>query len=162
MYKNLFLSKGLQDIWGIINTQIIVIHMILFKCQISTPANIYAFNSYLSQLAQKDMYPTDEIYGAIFNFEDEPSPVEHFEFLGYEGVIFISLSGSIIINLLIPTVVFALQKALQRVVVKFPNLRVFKFMAVKLGNTDLVMTVTSLYMASFLEMTFCAIISIIG
>ena len=66
---NLFLSKALQDIWGIINSQIITIHMTLFKCQQTTPAtNIGVFNDYLSQLTQKDMYPTDEIYEAVFNF----------------------------------------------------------------------------------------------
>ena len=54
------------------------------------------------------MYPTDEIYEAVFNFEDEDSPYEQFEFLGYEGAVFINISGSIIINLLLPISFWAL------------------------------------------------------
>lgn len=65
------------------------------------------------------MYPTDDIFGAIFDFQDEDSPVEHFEFLGYEGVIFISLSGSIIINLLIPVVFWVLSQITKRLVIRY-------------------------------------------
>jgi hypothetical protein len=45
------------------------------------------------------MYPTDLIFGSVFNFTESESPYEHFEFLGYEGHNFVELSGSAIINL---------------------------------------------------------------
>ena len=45
------------------------------------------------------MYPTDLIYGAIFNFTEKDSPIEHFEVLGYEGSNFIPLTGSAFINI---------------------------------------------------------------
>jgi hypothetical protein len=47
------------------------------------------------------MYPTDEIFESIFNFTEKVSPNEHFETLGYEGANFISMTGSVIINILI-------------------------------------------------------------
>ena len=45
------------------------------------------------------MYPTDLIYGWLFNFTEKDSPYEHFEFLGYEGANFVELSGSAIISI---------------------------------------------------------------
>ena len=65
---NMLLSKALQDVWGVLNTQIIITHLVLFRCQIATPGNIFTFNSLLSELTGKDKYPTDEIFEAIFNF----------------------------------------------------------------------------------------------
>ena len=53
----------------------------------------------MSEFTQKDMYPTDLIYGWLFSFTEKDSPYEHFEFLGYEGANFVELSGSAIINI---------------------------------------------------------------
>ena len=33
------------------------------------------FNSLLTELTQKDQYPTDEIYGGIFDFTAKDSPI---------------------------------------------------------------------------------------
>jgi len=41
------------------------------------------FNSVLTELTQKDKYPTDEIYEGMFNFTEKASPIEYFEILGY-------------------------------------------------------------------------------
>lgn len=82
-----------------LNTQQITIHLMLFKCQETLPGNVYVFNSYLSQLNQKDMYPTDIIFEEIFNFTETESPNEHFETLGYEGHNFIDMTGSVLINI---------------------------------------------------------------
>ena len=108
------------------------------------------------------MYPTDEIYGAVFNFKDVDSPVEHFEFLGYEGVIFISLSGSIIINLLIILFIWALIQLTVCLVKKYPHSKLLRSIGVYFGHKDLTKVITSLYMASFLELVVSALISIIG
>ena len=50
--------------------------MMLLTCSVTAPSNIYVYNGYISQFAQKDMYPTDEIYGVMFNFTDSESPIE--------------------------------------------------------------------------------------
>jgi hypothetical protein len=47
------------------------------------------------------MYPTDEIFEAIFDFTEKDSPIEHFETLGYEGANFVTMSGSLLINIII-------------------------------------------------------------
>ena len=108
------------------------------------------------------MYPTDQIYGAIFNFKDVDSPVEHFEFLGYEGVIFITLSGSIIINLLITLFIWAIIQLTVCLVKKYPQSKSLRSIGVFFGHKDLTKVITAMYMASFIELMFSALISIIG
>ena len=66
---------------------------------------MYVFNQYLSVFNQKDMYPTDEIYAIFFEFSETTSPIEHFEDLGYEGSNFVELSGSTLINLILPIII---------------------------------------------------------
>lgn len=88
------------------------------------------------------MYPTDWIYKAIFNFKDKDSPVEHFEFLGYEGVIFINLTGSIIINLLIPATFWARQQIVKRLAYRFQNVKCIRTIAIFAGNTNLMSVIT--------------------
>jgi hypothetical protein len=98
---NILVSKSLQDLIGLFNMQQILTHMQLLSASATPPYNMYAYNGITSQLVQKDMYPTDEIYGAIFEFTDSESPVEQFEDLGYEGANFLDLTGSLIINLIL-------------------------------------------------------------
>ena len=45
---NILLSKSLQDLWGMLNTQQITIHMMLFRVSYTVPGNMFAFNSYMS------------------------------------------------------------------------------------------------------------------
>jgi hypothetical protein len=73
----------------------------IFRCSTTIPANLEAFNKQMSEFTQTDMYPTDLIFGWIFNFTEKESPYEHFEFLGYGGANFVELSGSAIINIAI-------------------------------------------------------------
>ena len=108
------------------------------------------------------MYPTDQMYEAIFNFKDKDSPVEHFEFLGYEGVIFISLTGSIIINLLTPLILWTFQRFMACLARKFMNVKLFKTIGVYYGHTNLLKTVRAIYMASLIELVFSALVSVLG
>ena len=75
--------------------------MMLLACSSTAPSNITSYNENLSNFAQSDMYPTDEIYGAIFNFTESESPIDQFEDLGYEGANYLSLTGSLLINLML-------------------------------------------------------------
>lgn len=48
----------------------------------SVPGNAMFMMELMGQLTQKDMYPTDEIYGALFNFTEKgypPSDEEPYE-----------------------------------------------------------------------------------
>ena len=72
----------------------------------TNPSNIYTFNSLLADLTSKDQYPTDEMYAAILNFTSKDPPIEHMETLGYEGGNFVTMTGSLIINILVPILTY--------------------------------------------------------
>ena len=80
--------------------------MMLLTCSATAPYNIFKYNSIISYLVQKDMYPTDEIYEKVFEFTESKSPVDQFEDLGYEGANFLSLTGSLLINFGITVFIF--------------------------------------------------------
>jgi hypothetical protein len=75
--------------------------MMILTASATAPSNMNSYNKKIANFVQKDMYPTDVIYGKIFEFSDSYSPIELFEDMGYEGANFLSLSGSLIINLII-------------------------------------------------------------
>ena len=47
------------------------------------------------------MYPTDEIYGEVFNFTDTEPLNTNFEDMGYEDQNFVFLTGSLLLNMVI-------------------------------------------------------------
>lgn len=73
-----------------------------------------------------------------------------------------NLSGSIIINLLTPLVLWILQLILIKLAKKYWEIKIFRIIGVWLGKINILISVTSLYMSCFLELTFSALISIIG
>ena len=103
----------MQDVFALLNANQILTHMMLLACSATAPSNIYWFNEKMSIFVQSDMYPTDEIYEELFDFTESESPVEQFEDLGYEGANFMSLTGSLLINLCIVALI-ALFGALAR------------------------------------------------
>jgi hypothetical protein len=137
MIMNIVLSKSLQDLWGMLNTQMITVHLILFKCQMTVPGNIFVYNHYMSALTQKDMYPTDEIYEALFNFSDKDPPIAHFEILGYEGANFITMTGSVLINIMIPAVTGLVYYVLRKLSYKYSHIKFWRKIGVKLSGTNL-------------------------
>ena len=107
---NVVMSKSLQDIFALLNAQNILTHMMLLASSATAPSNIYWYNDKISVFVQSDMYPTDEIYGEVFNFTESESPIEQFEDLGYEGANYMLLTGSLLINLIMLTMVAIQQK----------------------------------------------------
>jgi len=77
------------------------------------------FNSLLTELTQKDQYPTDEIYEGIFNFTAKDSPNKYFEILGYEGANFVTMTGSVLINLTIPLVTYLVNLTILKMTYRF-------------------------------------------
>ena len=65
------------------------------------------------------MYPTDEIYGQIFNFTSKPTAIEHFEILGYDGSNFVTMTGSVLINILIPIITYLMNSVILKLTYKF-------------------------------------------
>jgi hypothetical protein len=86
--------------------------MMLLSVSRSAPNNLVMFNSVVSNFAQKDVYPTDEIY-QVFDFSESESPVDIFEDLGYEGGNFIELTGSLFINFVVGIALWAANKGLK-------------------------------------------------
>lgn len=127
MVYQVLMAKSLQDLWAMLNTQAITIHMMLFRASQTIPGNLVTFNKQLSNMNQKDMYPTDIIFPLFFNFTEKNSPIEHFEVLGYEGSNFVPLTGSAFINIGIGVIVAILVGFVQyicRKLFKFERARV--------------------------------------
>lgn len=156
----IFLSKSLQDLWAMLNTQSITIHMMIFRCSQTIPANLQGFNYQMSEFTQKDMYPTDLIYGGLFNFTAKDSPFEHFEFLGYEGANFVELSGSAIINIGIAFGVSVFLNIVNWFCVKIYTIPLARKIGSKIQTTSSKAAILTIYLQSFLEMMICAALSI--
>jgi hypothetical protein len=90
----------LQDLWSALNNQQIAIHLSVINIP-NIPSNALAFQDTVSDLNQRDVYPTEWIYEAIFSFNWTESFTELFEMMGYSGSNFITLSGSLLITLTI-------------------------------------------------------------
>ena len=54
------MSKSLQDLWGMLNSMQIIITLNLIN--VVYPGNAHMAMQLISELCQKDMYPTDLIY----------------------------------------------------------------------------------------------------
>ena len=91
----------MQDVWAMLSTQQITTHMMLLTVSGTAPSNVFYYNYYVAQFVQKDMYPTDDIYEYL-NLTESESPIEQFEDLGYEGANFFTLTGSLLINIILP------------------------------------------------------------
>lgn len=141
-------------------TQQITIHMMLFKCQQTNPGNVYKFNGNLALMNQKDMYPTDEIFAAIFHFSKTFSPIEHFESLGYEGSNFIEMTGSLLINLTIAIFTALVMKILYLVTIKNYQRPSMSRLGAKLSNNNTVAAIFMIYLQGYLEMLICCMISL--
>ena len=69
------MNKPMQDIFGMLNTQQILVHMMLLGSSATVPSNIFWYNEKISFFVQSDMYPTDFIYSEYFNFTESESPI---------------------------------------------------------------------------------------
>jgi hypothetical protein len=159
---NILLSKSLQDLWGMLNTQAITIHLMLFRCSYTLPGFVCLFNKLLSNLNQKDMYPTGEIYPIIFNFTETESPIEHFEILGYEGANFVELSGSLLINIVLAFSFEIAVSIVERVCIHLHTNPIARRLGTKIDNSSFVAGIVIMYMQGFMESLICTILSLKG
>jgi len=120
------------------------------------------FNSVLTELTQKDQYPTDEIYEGIFNFTAKDSAIKYFEILGYEGANFITLSGSVLINILIPLVTYVFHFTLLKLTHRFKEVSCMRKLGSRIQQISISAAILPLFIAGYLEIMFCAIIALKG
>ena len=120
------------------------------------------FNSVLTDLTQRDQYPTDEIYEGIFNFTQKDSAIQYFEILGYEGANFITLTGSVLINILIPLCTFAAHFLLLKLTYRFKEVSCMRKIGSKIQKISIPAAILPLFIAGYLEIMVCAIIAIEG
>ena len=120
------------------------------------------FNRVLTDLTQKDAYPTDEIYEGMFNFTQKASAIEYFETLGYEGANFITMTGSVLINILIPLITYALQYILLNLTYRFKKVSCMRKFGSKIQQISISAAILPFFIASYLEIMFCAITALKG
>jgi hypothetical protein len=132
----------------------------LFRCQYTNPGNMFVFNSYMSQLTQKDMYPSDEIFGLIFEFSEKDSPIEHFETLGYEGANFVSMTGSLLINIVITIGLSLLLKITDFICQMLARFKYARKCGASIKHSNTTGAILTLYLQGFLEMLICALVAI--
>jgi hypothetical protein len=101
------------------------------------PGNIFVYNFYMSALTQKDMYPTDELYETFFNFTEKDPPIPHFEILGYEGANFVVMTGSVLINILIPIMTGLGYFVLRKLSKNYSHIKFWRKIGISLVGTNI-------------------------
>ena len=130
------------------------------------------FQEFISGLNQRDMYPMEEINEAVFNFSKTDAlvsvtmdhvEVENFDALGLEGLNFIELSGSLIINFMLLTVIGSFDKLIQKVCVYFYKNKWARYIGMKTNlDLDVVAGIQNLYITAYLDIIVCCFMTIAG
>jgi hypothetical protein len=107
------------------------------------------------------MYPTDTIYESIFYFTETEAMNESFDLLGYSSLNFISLSGSLLINLIIGIVKSLLLVCIQKICVAYYENK----LAEKIGKNllsfeNIKSTLLRLFIEGYLEINISCLIAI--
>jgi len=98
----------------------------------------------------------------MFNFTEKDSANEYFEILGYQGANFITMSGSVLINILIPLVTYVLQYILLKLTYRFKEVSCMRKLGSKIQQISIASAIIPLFIAGYLEIMFCAIIALKG
>ena len=140
-----------------LSAQAIIIHLIILKVASTVPGNMQAFNEQLSQMNQRDMYPTDLLFG-VFDFTEKDSPIEHFEVLGYEGANFIPITGSAIINIVLFVLIHVARETARYACRKLYKCECARRLGIKLESASLHSAILNFYLQSYLELTICVLV----
>ena len=98
----------------------------------------------------------------MFNFTEKDSANEYFEILGYQGANFITMSGSVLINILIPLVTYVLQYILLKLTYRFKEVSCMRKLGCKIQQISISSAIIPLFITSYLEIIFCAITALKG
>ena len=134
------------------------------------------------------MYPTDEIYGLLFNFTEkdyphESEPIEEVEFtgrrltessispemasdgysiLGYDNSNFIPLSGSGLINIILAIVSMIIYNMVRYFCKKLYKFRIARKIGISFPKVNDFITLARFFIEGYLELLFSALISVIS
>ena len=107
----------------------------------------------MGSLLQADLYPTDEIYEAIFNFSKTEPRSEKYEMLGYDSQNFIQLSGSLSINM-VTVVTYASTLALASFLAcKLYKLEFARYVGCRIPETSTIANLVSIFIQGYLELS---------
>jgi hypothetical protein len=132
----------------------------IMSCSATAPSNIYLYNGFLAQIVTKDMYPTDQIYEAVFDFSESISPIELFEDLEYEGANFLALTGSLLISLALTSLI-VIYKTLSLFCSK--KLYMYNFMrehGARTQNSNHLKLILDIYLQGYLEVFLGGVLSL--
>lgn len=157
---NIFLQKSIQDVWGMINTQQLIVHLGMVDVPVTGDA--LKFLEFMGELTQKDMYPTDKIYPQLFSFSETKSYNFRFQYIGYEGINFIELSGSALINISVGIQYALLSVSMIMACKALFKYSIFRMIAVKLSNQSSLAAILRIYLTTYLEFMISGLIWAVG
>lgn len=158
----------------------------------SVPGNVYFMMELMGSLTQKDMYPTDEIYEALFNFTEKdypktdeepieeveyvpgrmlkeqeesitsPEMVAGYEMLGYDNSNFVPLSGSGLINILIAVVSIVIYNIARYICRTMYRYQIARKIGLGFPRVNHYITLVRFFIEGYLELFFNALISVIS
>jgi hypothetical protein len=106
------------------------------------------------------MYPSDEIFSVIFNFTEKDSPIEQFESLGYEGANFVSMTGSLLINIIISVCLSIFLRFLDFCFKQWYRYKFARKFGSKIQHSSAIGGIITIYLQGFLEMLICIVVSL--
>jgi hypothetical protein len=96
----------------------------------------------------------------MFNFTEKESPIEHFETLGYEGANFVSMTGSLLINITISVFLSIFLKLLDFCLKQCYQYKFARKFGSKIQHSNALGAIITLYLQGFLEMFICVLVSL--
>ena len=85
-------------LWGMINVMQLLVKFPILN--VTFPQNAVTFYTFINDVANFDILPTDQIRAAIFSFSDSPEWGQNFNQIGYESQNIIENLGSMMLSLL--------------------------------------------------------------
>eukprot|EP00347_Sterkiella_histriomuscorum_P013970 403362661 len=134
MIVNIFLSQGMQQMWGMIEGFQLMTHLPMMSIVI--PANTQNLFSLLNDIASFNLIPTEDLTNSLFHFDEESEKAynDSFEFMGYENMNMIQNLGllfyMIVINWMILILCLMLIFFLHQILA--PDNKVLKYMKEKI------------------------------
>ena len=126
LFLNMLLAATLQQLWGMINAQQIIVHMIAYKTK--PPAITTWFFHILFQIQSVDVIPWGDLYSYLFTMEHTEPLSKNLYSLGFINRYFICNLGSSIL----PIALIAIFLVLWFLFSRCKNIRFFRFLSEKL------------------------------
>jgi hypothetical protein len=154
LFLNLLLAATLQRLWGMINAQQIIVHMIAYNTK--PPAIATWFFHILFQIQSVDVIPWGDLYSYLFTMEHTEPLSKNLYSLGFSNRYFIYNLGSSILPIALIPVFFVMWFLFSRC----KNIGFFRFLSEKLEMWLFWNGVITTIHETFSAVIFAAFISI--